>query len=91
MTDAHKTELRRNRDALVQRIKPADVTKELVTAGFLTSDNQETILAAEIRETKVERLLDALALKNDGAYYAFLKALSDSEQQPHAALFEGEC
>ena len=91
MTKAHKTKLRRNRNALIQRMDPATVINKLVTDGFLISYDQGTILAAAIRETKVERLLDALELKYAGAYSAFLKALTDSEQQPHAALFEGEC
>ena len=90
MTDSHKTDLRRNRDTLVQKMEPANVINKLVSAGFLTLYHQETILVDEIRETKVERLLDALALMNDGAFPAFLNALNESGQQSHADLFKGE-
>ena len=90
MTEAHTTALRRNRDVLVQKMDPTDVVNKLISADILTSRDKGTILAGEIRETKVERLLDALALKKDGAFYAFIKALNETGQQSHAALFEGE-
>ena len=69
----------------------AYVINKLVATGFLTLRDQGTILASENRDTNVERRLDALELKNDGAFSAFLKALADFRQQLHATLFEDEC
>lgn len=75
----YKNTLLKFRELLLENLDPNKVSRQLLTAGVLTSDDKEKIEENPSQREKSEELLMMLATKGPRAYEEFVKALEKDQ------------
>ena len=73
----YKNILLKFRELFLENLDPNEVSRQLVKAGVLTSDEKEKIEENPSQREKVEELLMMLATKGPRAYEEFVKVLEE--------------
>lgn len=83
MDEKHRKLLQKHRIAIAKDLEPRRVFANLASLDTFTADDEDEVKSLPSRSQRVEKLLDILPRKGEGAFECFVRALEKGF--PHLA------
>ena len=83
LTNVHKDKLTHNFPQLVLSVhNTLEIADYLLAKECITEDERQVIASMPIRNNQTRSLIDVISRRSEGAFYAFLDALEDTQETP---------